>query len=374
MSKRPRPYLSLCASCRIDLVIPFSTRINHPIRSGRFNPSRQSRSHISTKSPLNAYLPLLDRSLRKPHLNPVRKNSSSSGTDQNSFRSLERPWAPPTLPLDRLENTIKTLIVDVADHLHNEKLGQTPRAAENVEVPKPGIRFTGGWVRDKLRGAQSADIDVTVEGIPAYKFCVALRDFLRNRETLKKYLQMLPEGRHQRGPVSIHRIRVNMQSLEHGGNYVANVFGKYVDIFNPRSRKKINLSPPVEEELGTVEEDAYRRDATVNALFYNLRTSEVEDYTQRGIEDIRNRMLGTPRDPTFTLLADPVRVLRFIRLAAELQYDIKDDVMKAMRGDEIKDALRSCVVGKHRKRHVMTELKKIIRGLFPFFPRWTATD
>lgn len=374
MSKRPRSYLSLCASCRLDPILTPHTRITPSSQSIRSHSPQQLRSHTSTKSRLNAYAPLLGRSLRKPQFNTVRRNSSRSGTEPNSFRSLERPWITPTLSLDRLENTIKTLILDVADHIYTGKLRQATNTAENVEIPKPGVRFSGGWVRDKLRGAQSADIDVTVEGIPAYEFCVALRDFLRNRETLKKYLQMLPGGRHQRGPISIHRIRVNMQSLEHGGNYVANVFGKYIDIFNPRSRKQINLTPPVEEELGTVEEDAYRRDATINALFYNLRTSEVEDYTQRGIEDIRNRVLRSPRDPKFTLMADPVRVLRFIRLAAELQYDIQDDVMQAMRDDGIKDALRSCVLGKHRRRHVMTELKKIIRGLYSFLPCWTTTD
>jgi len=49
--------------------------------------------------------------------------------------------------------------------------------------------------------------------------------------------------------------------------------------------------------FGTAEEDASRRDLTINALFYNINTGEIEDFTNRGIEDLRAKLIRTPIDP-----------------------------------------------------------------------------
>ena len=65
-------------------------------------------------------------------------------------------------------------------------------------------------------------------------------------------------------------------------------------------------------QMGTPFQDAQRRDFTVNALFYNLKTKQVEDWTQRGMQDLRQRRLVTPLDAKTTFEDDPLRVLRAI--------------------------------------------------------------
>ncbi|KAJ0086673.1 hypothetical protein Patl1_07788 [Pistacia atlantica] len=67
------------------------------------------------------------------------------------------------------------------------------------------------------------------------------------------------------------------------------------------------------QKFGTAEEDAYRRDLTINSLFYNINTSSVEDLTGRGIEDLKSGKIVTPLPPKATFLDDPLRVLRAIR-------------------------------------------------------------
>lgn len=55
------------------------------------------------------------------------------------------------------------------------------------------------------------------------------------------------------------------------------------------------------------EEDALRRDFTVNSLFYKVDTGEVEDFTGKGIEDIQQGLIRTPLEPSVTLAEDPLR-------------------------------------------------------------------
>lgn len=73
---------------------------------------------------------------------------------------------------------------------------------------------------------------------------------------------------------------------------------------------------------GTMEEDALRRDFTINALYYDLRTSEVIDYAS-GMEDIDKQELKLIGDPATRYREDPVRMLRAIRFSAKLGFSIE---------------------------------------------------
>lgn len=48
------------------------------------------------------------------------------------------------------------------------------------------------------------------------------------------------------------------------------------------------------QDIGTPLDDALRRDFTMNSLFYNINTGEIEDYTERGLSDIENHVIRTP--------------------------------------------------------------------------------
>lgn len=123
-------------------------------------------------------------------------------------------------------------------------------------------------------------------------------------------------------------------------------------------------------EFGTPEEDALRRDATVNALFYNLSTSKVEDFTRRGLEDMERKVIKTPLAPLQTFKDDPLRVLRAIRFASRLDYQIAAEDEAAMRDASIKDALKL----KISRERVGVEVTKMLKGKPAFLTSVVLSD
>src|SRR5207245_4103338 len=82
--------------------------------------------------------------------------------------------------------------------------------------------------------------------------------------------------------------------------------------------------------FGTPEEDAFRRDFTINALFYDIATFSVIDYVG-GLDDLRARVVRAIGDPEVRLREDPVRMLRAVALAARLDFAIDPPVLAAIR-------------------------------------------
>jgi len=105
--------------------------------------------------------------------------------------------------------------------------------------------------------------------------------------------------------------------------------------------------------FGTSEEDAFRRDFTVNALFYDIATFSVIDYVS-GLEDLTNRLIRTIGDPEIRFREDPVRMLRAVALAARLGFTIHRDTLEAIR------FLRGEIV-KSSPARILDELYKILR-------------
>ena len=80
---------------------------------------------------------------------------------------------------------------------------------------------------------------------------------------------------------------------------------------------------------GTPEEDAFRRDFTVNALFYDIGTYSIIDYTG-GLKDLEHRVIRCIGEPEVRFLEDPVRMLRAVVLAARLEFSIDEPVLEAI--------------------------------------------
>src|SRR5580765_3200742 len=81
--------------------------------------------------------------------------------------------------------------------------------------------------------------------------------------------------------------------------------------------------------FGTPEEDAFRRDFTINALFYDIATFSVIDFVG-GLDDLRARVVRSIGDPEVRVLEDPVRMLRAVALAARLDCAIDPPILDAM--------------------------------------------
>lgn len=90
-------------------------------------------------------------------------------------------------------------------------------------------------------------------------------------------------------------------------------------------------------------EDAERRDLTINSLFYNLRTKQIEDFTGLGLKDLCDGVIRTPLEPTATLLDDPLRLLRSVRFACRFGYVFDEKLYNACFRDDVKAALRDKV-------------------------------
>src|SRR5436190_5593044 len=81
--------------------------------------------------------------------------------------------------------------------------------------------------------------------------------------------------------------------------------------------------------FGTPEEDAFRRDFTINALFYDIGTFSIIDYVG-GLQDLENRLIRSIGDPGVRFLEDPVRMLRAVVFAARLDFWIDDPILEAI--------------------------------------------
>lgn len=216
---------------------------------------------------------------------------------------------------------------------------------------KPELRFTGGWVRDKFLGLRSVDIDVGIDSMTGYNFGVMMKEYLAQPESKAKYERI--------GLGGLAKIEANPEKSKHLETVTTKILGLDIDLVNLRKEIYLESSRNPLMEFGTPEEDAHRRDATVNALFYNLGSSKVEDLTGRGFEDMELKVIKTPLAPLQTFKDDPLRLLRAIRFASRFDYEIAAEDAKAMRNQDIKDALRL----KISRERVGVEVTKMLKGL-----------
>jgi tRNA nucleotidyltransferase (CCA-adding enzyme) len=138
---------------------------------------------------------------------------------------------------------------------------------------------------------------------------------------------------------SVGRVAANPQQSKHLETGTTRILGLECDFVGLRSETYTDSRIPDQVQLGTPLEDASRRDLTINALFYNVRTRKVEDHTGKGLDDLSNRIARTPLAPDQTFQDDPLRLLRCIRFASRFNLTIAEDVGLAMQQEPIKASL-----------------------------------
>jgi tRNA nucleotidyltransferase (CCA-adding enzyme) len=124
------------------------------------------------------------------------------------------------------------------------------------------------------------------------------------------------------------------------------------------SYRKESRNPLVED--GTLEEDQNRRDFTINAMALSLDMENYGDLIDpfNGLKDLENRTIRTPLEANITFSDDPLRMLRAIRFATQLNFNIEASCFKAIR----KTKERIKIITKER---IVTELHKIIESDTP---------
>lgn len=157
--------------------------------------------------------------------------------------------------------------------------------------------LVGGCVRDLQLGHKPKDFDVVTDATPEQ-----IAQVFRNSRIIGRRFRLVHV--YYRGEViEVSTFRANTQECGRVGAEMEEV----TDLNNT---------------YGTLEEDAWRRDFTLNALYYRLTDSAIIDYTG-GMEDTKNRCLRMIGDPSQRFHEDPVRLLRAIRLAAKLDLTIE---------------------------------------------------
>jgi poly(A) polymerase len=191
--------------------------------------------------------------------------------------------------------------------------------------------LVGGFVRDRLLGREvRKDIDLLVVGDGAVELL---------SDVAASFSWSRPQQFEHFGTAQVR-----------GDDFVVEVVRARAERYDPESRK-----PSV--RAGTLDEDVWRRDFTVNALCQTL-DGTVLDRTGRGLDDLRDRVLRTPLDPAETFGEDPLRMFRAARFVAELGFRLADGVIEAMRDQ----AHRADILSVER---IATELRRLLIGDHP---------
>lgn len=191
------------------------------------------------------------------------------------------------------------------------------------------VYLVGGFVRDRLLGSAGKDLDlvsVASEGEPVL------------RAVADRFGWPQPQRFDRFGTAQVR-----------GDGFVVEIVRARSERYDPESR-----NPDVQP--GTLEQDVWRRDFTVNALCQTL-DGQVVDVTGMGIDDLRAGVLRTPLEPNDTFAEDPLRMFRGARFVAQLGFTLVDGVVEAMRAqahradilsvERVSEELRRTLVAPH---------------------------
>ncbi|KAI0651437.1 hypothetical protein C8Q79DRAFT_899091 [Trametes meyenii] len=229
-------------------------------------------------------------------------------------------------------------------------LDQCTRHLKDAEGIETSCRIAGGWVRDKLLGSQCNDVDIALENMMGVPFAERFVDYCRTAKGLDVK--------------SVAKIESNPDQSKHLETARTTVMDIELDFVNLRSEEYAeNSRIPTQVAFGTPLQDAIRRDITINTLFYNVHSREVEDHTGKGLDDLRNGVVRTPLPPRETFTDDPLRVLRCIRFASRFGFTMVPELQEAAKDPTIQEALRV----KISRERVGEELDKMMGGRNPLF-------
>lgn len=161
-----------------------------------------------------------------------------------------------------------------------------------------GAYLVGGAVRDLLVGGHPKDFDVATDATPEQ-----VKQLFRNCRLIGRRFR-LAHVVFGREIIEVATFRANAD--DGSGDRETHEGGRVLR----------------DNVFGSIEDDAVRRDFTANALYYAIEDFSVRDYVG-GFEDVRNRLMRLIGDPEMRYREDPVRMLRAVRLAAKLDFQIE---------------------------------------------------
>jgi putative nucleotidyltransferase with HDIG domain len=222
----------------------------------------------------------------------------------------------------------------LAQILDQEIFHQISRVADQMGVE---CYVVGGYVRDIFLERPSNDIDVVVVGSG-----IAVAEQLKHQLGKKAHLSVFRNF----GTAQV-------KFRQKGREYEIEFVGARRESYSHDSRK------PIVED-GTLEDDQNRRDFTINAMAICLNSQRFGELVDpfNGIADLEDGIIATPLDPEITVSDDPLRMMRCVRFATQLNFQIEDATYEALQrmADRIK------IVSGER---IEVELNKIMMAPHP---------
>ena len=223
---------------------------------------------------------------------------------------------------------------ELAQLLDQEIFHQIADVADRMGVE---CYVVGGYVRDIFLERPSNDIDVVVVG-SGIQVAEELKKLLGRKAHLSVFrnfgtAQVKVRGAHQQ-EIEVEFVGARKESYSHD------------------SRK------PIVED-GTLEDDQNRRDFTINAMAICLNKSRFGELVDpfNGLADLEDGIIATPLEPEVTFSDDPLRMMRCIRFATQLNFQIEEDTFAALErmadrikivsGERIKDELNKIILAPH---------------------------
>jgi poly(A) polymerase len=208
--------------------------------------------------------------------------------------------------------------------------------------------LVGGGVRDLMLERRPKDFDLGTSAHPH-----EVRDLFRNSRLIGRRFRLV-------------HVFFGAQNIE-------------VATFRRRGEVEGQDGDPLirqDNTFGTPEEDALRRDFTINSLFYDPKTFRVIDYVG-GLSDLEARVIRTVSDPEVRMREDPVRMIRAVRFAAKLDFDIepatraaiqayREDLLKSSTPRLIEEIFRTLTGAPPERALVLMEQLGLLDVALPF--------
>lgn len=222
---------------------------------------------------------------------------------------------------------------ELAEILNQEIFHQISKAADSLGLE---CYVVGGYVRDIFLERPSNDIDVVVVG-----------SGIKVAEELKRLV-----GKKAHLSVFKNFGTAQVKFRQKGVEYEVEFVGARKESYSHDSRKPI-------VENGTLEDDQNRRDFTINAMAICLNKARFGELVDpfNGLADLEDGIIATPLEPGITFSDDPLRMMRCIRFATQLNFEIEQETFEALQrmadrikivsGERIKDELNKIIMALH---------------------------
>jgi len=276
------------------------------------------------------------------------------------------------------KKTINTVIITRPEHGISRKL-MSPNALRTLyRLNDNGFDgyLVGGCVRDLLLGREPKDFDVVTNATPGevkriFRNCRLIgRRFRLAHLHYKDEIIEVATFRSQ-APDEPEPVPKPAHAAEHRQRH-------------PQRLKDDDGMVLRDNVYGTPEEDALRRDFTVNSLLYNIVDFSIIDYCN-GLADINAGIIRTIGDPDVRYQEDPVRMLRAVRFAAQLGFTIEektrsallaaaDTIVRAAPARLYEEMLKLFLSGEGAKCYDLLQRTRLFAALFPHFSKWLGAE